>query len=50
MGKRSLRGTAIRLAEAEFGGAIRDECALFSSEGRDREQGYVRRVRPQSDG
>jgi phosphate starvation-inducible protein PhoH and related proteins len=50
MGKRSLRSAHIRLAEGEFGGAIRDEWPALAGEETEREQSWVRKVRPQSDG
>ena len=50
MGKRSLRAAHIRLADAEFGGAIRDEWPVLGGEQAEREQSWVRKVRPQSNG
>src|SRR6266436_4044083 len=50
MGKRSSHGElAIRLAEGGNGAAVARWAPLVGSEA-DREQGYLRKVRPQSDG
>jgi phosphate starvation-inducible protein PhoH and related proteins len=50
MGKRSSNGAlALRLAETGSAGTVARWSALVEP-GADREQGYVRRVRPQSDG
>jgi phosphate starvation-inducible protein PhoH and related proteins len=50
MGKRSSHGAlALRLAETGSAGTVEPWSAL-SGPDRDREQGYLRRVRPQSDG
>jgi phosphate starvation-inducible protein PhoH and related proteins len=49
MGKRALRSVHLRLAEGEFGGAIRDERPILDYDP-EREQSWVRKVRPQSEG
>jgi len=49
MGKRSSHGTVVRLAETGFAGAV-ERWPLAAGPDAGREQGYLRRVRPQSDG
>jgi phosphate starvation-inducible PhoH-like protein len=50
MGKRLLRGVAMRAAEAEADGAIRGPWPVFPGGEAAREQSYRRKVRPQSEG
>jgi len=49
MGKRSSHGTLVRLAETGFARTV-ERWPLATSPDAGREQGYLRRVRPQSDG
>jgi phosphate starvation-inducible protein PhoH and related proteins len=49
MGKRSSHGTLVRLAETGSAGTV-DRWPLATSPDAGREQAYLRRVRPQSDG
>jgi len=49
MGKRSSHGAVVRLAETGFNRAV-EKWPLAAGSDAGREQGYLRRVRPQSDG
>ena len=49
MGKRSSYGAVVRLAATGFGPKV-GRWSSAADMGEDREQGYLRRVRPQSDG